>query len=165
MEERYRNEEALLVQSILSGDHRAFETLYDKYAPVFYGVISKSISDSKHSEDLLQELFMNIWHKISLYDNTNQHLYTWMHAIAKDLIAKNVSLQPAYNENVRSGATKEKSAKVPDTSVQASETAFDLVYFKGYTYEEAARKLDISMAVLQTSIRIELNHLRGTLVK
>lgn len=164
MEERYRNEEAHLVESVLSGDQKAFATLYDKYAPVIYGVISKTISDSKDSEELLQEIFMTIWHKMPLYDGTKQHLYTWMYTIARDLIAKNVSLHPAYDETVRPGATINKPANGPDNG-QPSETAFDLIYFKGYTYEEAARRLNLTMAALQTNIRIELNYLRGTLVK
>ncbi len=166
MNEQYRKEEEHLIKFIRSGDRKAFGVMYDKYAPLLFGVIKKSIPDHKQSEELLQQLFMTIWSKISLYDDSKQYLYNWMHALAKELILKNVSLAETFTQTPKSETTDSyvNMPGVGTVNVEGgSGKVFDLIYFKGYSYKQAAKELKIPLAVLQTNIRIELNHLRGIL--
>jgi len=79
---KYQEQE--LVSQLLQQNGQAFSYLYDNYSPALFGVINQIISDKEAAADVLQDVFVNIWKKISLYDDTKGRLFTWMLNIARN---------------------------------------------------------------------------------
>ena len=167
MQEHSRNKEERLIESIKLGDQKAFGELYDRYAPLLLGVIRKTFPNPQQSEEILKELFTQIWKKIASYDPARQSLYIWIYTLAKELIIKT---KASYS--IERSTIGEQTNVYPDNqgggmgnSQILSEKILDLIYFKGYTYKEAAMVLKIPLERLKENIRTELNYLRETLVK
>lgn len=60
-------DEQLLWEAFKQGDRRAFEAIYHEYVHRLYVEISKRISDQQVVEDLLQEMFLTLWERRTIY--------------------------------------------------------------------------------------------------
>src|SRR5690606_27962083 len=60
-------DEQLLWEAFKEGDRRAFEAIYHEYVHRLYIEISKRISDQQVVEDLLQEMFLTLWERRTIY--------------------------------------------------------------------------------------------------
>ena len=144
-----------LVQSLKTNQRQAYDYLYDNYAGALMGIIARIVKDTEKSEDLLQDVFLKIWKKINDYDPSKGRLFTWMVNIARNTAIdayrkdKNVFLEDIdtkintidttfvadsvnYNFDVKAITENLKSDR---------KVLIDMVYFQGYTQEEAAEIL------------------------
>ena len=69
--------EGELVSLLQSRDTLAFNYLYDHYASALYGVIFPIVNEAEAANDVLQEVFLNIWRRIETYDPSKGRLFTW----------------------------------------------------------------------------------------
>lgn len=160
-----------------SRDDKAFGYLYDNYSGALYGIINQIVVDIDLANDVLQEVFINVWRKIETYDQSKGRLFTWMLNIARnasiDVLRsksyqnsqKNSSisdsldsgfagqLMPANIDNIGLKKTLEKLKK-------EQRVLIELAYFKGYTHEEIATIEDIPLGTVKTRIRNALIQLR-----
>ncbi|SEI44511.1 RNA polymerase sigma-70 factor, ECF subfamily [Dyadobacter sp. SG02] len=173
---RYR--EAELVTKLKANSQSAFEYLYDHYSAALFGVILKIVKDEERAADVLQESFLKIWRNIGSYSPERGTLFTWMlnisrnHAIdmlraeAKtekkviclDLIAE-MEQEPAdgWNHIVYEMDVKSWVARLlPERRIP-----IELVYFQGYTHEEAAERLSMPLGTVKSRIRKGLQELRS----
>jgi len=72
-----------LLHSLQARDIDAFRFLYKKYSPALWGMLVKETSDVKASEQLMQSVFMNIWHNIAEYNQDKCRLFTWMYQLVQ----------------------------------------------------------------------------------
>lgn len=157
---------------------QAFEYLYNSYAGVLYGVISKVIYDQQSAEDVLQEVFVKIWTNTDQYDAGKGRIYTWMINIARNAaIDKLRSKGEIMKGKIRTGenavnsvAHKVSGEQVTDAiglrKVVASlkpeyETIVDLAYYKGFTMDEISKTLEIPIGTVKTRMRSALQQLRS----
>jgi RNA polymerase sigma-70 factor (ECF subfamily) len=87
-----------LVSLLKVRDAKAFSYLYDHYSGALLGIISQIIEDMDMSNDVLQEVFINIWRKIESYDPVKGRLFTWMLNIARNA-SIDVLRSKAYQNN------------------------------------------------------------------
>jgi RNA polymerase sigma factor (sigma-70 family) len=166
-----------LVSLLKSRDSQAFGYLYDNYSPALYTIIAQLVNDMEIANDVLQEVFVNIWRKIDTYDQGKGRLFTWMLNIARNAsidtlrsksyqnMQKNESLQEgsAWAETGRSASLNIDSIglrRVVERLRKEQRTLIDLAYFKGYTHEEIAQIEDIPLGTVKTRIRNALIQLR-----
>jgi RNA polymerase sigma-70 factor (ECF subfamily) len=165
------------VSLLKSKDDKAFSYLYDNYAGSLYTVICQIIDDVEGANDILQEVFVNIWKRIETYDPVKGRLFTWMLNIARnasiDVIRsksyqnsmKNDSL-PAFGEKEIPGSLSALNIdnigfrKVLERLKKEHRVLIELAYFKGYTHEEIAEIEDIPLGTVKTRIRNALLQLR-----
>lgn len=160
-----------------SRDDKAFGYLYDNYSGALYGIINQIVDDLELANDVLQEVFINVWRKIETYDQSKGRLFTWMLNIARNAsidvlrsksyqnsqknssISDNLDsgfagqLQPVNVDNIGLKKTLEKLKK-------EQRILIELAYFKGYTHEEIASIEDIPLGTVKTRIRNALIQLR-----
>ncbi len=67
-----------------SRDDKAFGYLYDNYSGSLFTIVSQIVNDMELANDVLQEVFINIWRKIETYDSSKGRLFTWMLNIARN---------------------------------------------------------------------------------
>lgn len=72
--------QADLVKRCLKGDERAFQTLYDTFAPKMLGVCKRYARETAEAEDLLQEGFLKVFNQLNAFKNDGS-LENWIHRI------------------------------------------------------------------------------------
>ena len=166
-----------LVALLQQRNTKAFSYLYDRYSAALYGIINSIIPDKEISNDVLQNVFINIWRKIESYDALKGRLFTWMLNIARNAsideirskgykdALKNQPLPENVDVNVPGAATL---SEVKDTGLrrlltklkEEHRTLVDLSYFQGFTHEEISKALNIPLGTVKTRIRSALIQLR-----
>lgn len=172
--------EPQLISLLKSRDNKAFGYLYDNYSGALYSIIVQILNDVELANDVLQEVFINIWRKIDSYDQTKGRLFTWMLNIARNASIdtlrsrtyqndrKNQPMPGSVDEQL-SGQTAQLNVdnigfrKVLGQLKEDQRILIDLAYFKGYTHEEIAAIQNIPLGTVKTRIRNALIQLRGIL--
>ena len=165
-----------LVNLLQQRNEKAFTYLYDNYSAALYGVIHSIITDAETANDILQDVFLNIWKKIESYDPSKGRLFTWMLNISR-----NASIDKLRSKSFRDGLKNQPISENVDISVgQAINPAIndvglrkivnklkdeqrvliDLSYFQGFTHEEIAKAMNIPLGTVKTRIRSALIQLR-----
>ena len=161
-----------------SRDTSAFSYLYDHYSSALYGVIFPIVNDAEAANDVLQEVFLNIWRKIESYDPTKGRLFTWMLNIARnasiDLLRSRSFQNSRKNQPLAETVDWNSGLSVyqPDTETiglhklleklkEDQRVLIELAYFKGYTHEEIAEIEGLPLGTVKTRIRNALIQLRN----
>ena len=76
--------DAMMVSAIRSGDEQAMAQLYDRYSPIVYSVALRVLGDSDAAEDILQEVFLQLWRSPELFDANRGSLSGWLAVIARN---------------------------------------------------------------------------------
>jgi RNA polymerase sigma-70 factor (ECF subfamily) len=169
-----------LVSLLKSRDNSAFAYLYDHYSGALYTIILQIVENSEIADDVLQEVFLNIWRKMESYDSTKGRLYTWMLNIARnaaiDMIRSKSFQNSRKNQSIPdnvdvlgSGSAMQPNIdmlglkKLLESLKPELRTLVDLAYFKGYTHEEIAEIEEIPLGTVKTRIRSALMQLRTIL--
>ena len=66
------------------GDRAAFATLYDQTSSHLLGVVLRIHRDRAHAEDILQEVFVNVWRAAQSFDAAQSQPLTWLTSIARN---------------------------------------------------------------------------------
>ncbi|RYF94174.1 MAG: sigma-70 family RNA polymerase sigma factor [Chitinophagaceae bacterium] len=166
-----------LVTLLKQRDNKAFEYLYDNYSGALYNIIMQIIGDVDLSNDVLQEVFVNIWRKIESYDSIKGRLFTWMLNITRNAsidVLRSKSFQNSQknqsisdnNEFDSGGRSLQLNVdnigvrKVLEKLKPEQRVLIELAYFKGYTHEEIAEIESIPLGTVKTRIRNALIQLR-----
>jgi RNA polymerase sigma-70 factor (ECF subfamily) len=170
-------DEQELVTLLRRKDNGAFSYLYDHYAAALHGVIKQIVGDVELANDVLQEVFVNIWKKIDTYDASKGRLFTWMLNIARNASidkTRSRSFQqglrqqalgdtemPAYA--VRPGLDDYGLKKVLAKLKDEQRMLIDLSYYQGFTHDQIAKALNMPLGTVKTRIRSALTQLRTLL--
>lgn len=147
-------------------DQKTLAALYDRYAPALMGLIRRIVDNPERAEVVLQKAFLTIWKKPETFRPDYQRLFTWMLGIARNAALKEVEAQKNHtNPEIRTVADSVSNGKLSVTpDMQKEPNALELVYFKGYSFAQAALELGCSREELKTRIRMELNQFRRVAV-
>ena len=173
------SQEELLVL-IYKKDERAFTHLYDMYSKSLFSVINVLVKNREEAEDVLQDVFVKIWKNIDSYHESKGRFYTWILNIAR-----NTSIDKLRSKNFNNSQKNlssdnfvnyfEDSSKLADKVDTIGLQEFvkrlkpkciqiiDLLFFKGYTQQEASDELAIPLGTVKTQNRNCINDLRNYL--
>ena len=166
-----------LVAMLQHHNDRAFGYLYDNYCGALYGIINSIVRDKETANDVLQDVFVNIWKKIESYDATKGKLFTWMLNVARNAAIdkirsksfqdslKNQSFPENVDTNIDRVVTEPKTEDIGLRKVLTKlktehRVLIDLSYFQGFTHEEISKALNIPLGTVKTRIRSALIQLR-----
>src|SRR5574343_743400 len=166
-----------LIPLLLKKDDRSFTLLYDNYSKSLYGIIFTLIKDREEAEDVLQEVFVKIWKNIDTYNESKGRLYTWMLNIARNTSIDKLRSK-SFNNNQKNLSSDNFVHILDDNSKTINQIdaigikefikklkpkcirIIDLLFFKGYTQQEASDELEISLGTVKTQNRNCMNELR-----
>ena len=164
-----------LVALLQQRDQKAFAYLYDNYSAALYGIVNSIVTDKESANDVLQNVFVNIWRKIESYDASKGRLFTWLLNIARNAAIDEIrskghkdSLKnQSLSENVDLAGSVTGPAiddvglrKVLSRLKGDLRVLVDLSYFQGFTHEEISKALNIPLGTVKTRIRSALIQLR-----
>jgi RNA polymerase sigma-70 factor (ECF subfamily) len=170
---------------IVAGDEGAFASLYRQLSPGLFSMIFHILQDQKESEDVLQEAFMQMWHKASTYDDRRSALFTWAVMISRNKAIDRLRARQRRTRLAEDAAT-EFSVTAPESEASAdlllSESdekkrirgalsalpasqreAIELAFFTGMTQAEVSAKLSEPLGTVKARIRRGLLALRDLL--
>ncbi len=166
-----------LLPLVLRKDDRAFTLLYDMYSKSLFSVISNLISDREEAEDVLQESFVKIWKNIETYNDSKGRLYTWMLNITRNSAID--KLRSKGFNNKQKNLSSDNFVHLLDDSNKLTNRIdtigiqefvkklkpkciqiIDLLFFKGYTQQEASDELAIPLGTVKTQNRNCISDLR-----
>jgi len=166
--------DSFLVSAIRSGDERAMTELYDRYSPLVYSVALRVLADTGNAEDVLQEVFMQLWRNPDLFDSSRGSLGPWRAVIARnralDALRRrksdsNVDDVIVYVNHDMSAAADRSRAMHKIREVLGGmpgpqRTVLELAYFEGLSHTEIASKTGEPLGTVKTRIRAGLLSLR-----
>lgn len=169
-----------LLPLIYKKDDRAFTLLYDMYSKSLFGVICNLVKDREEAEDVLQDVFVKIWKNIDSYNEGKGRFYTWIVNIARNTSIDKLRSKGFNNSQKNLSADNfvhllEDSTRLTNKidSIGIQEFVkklkpkcikiIDLLFFKGFTQQEASDELEIPLGTVKTQNRNCINELRNLL--
>lgn len=168
--------EQRIVAALRQGRQEVLAKLYDAYAPVMMGVISRIVQDQETAEEVLKDTFVAIWTRIGVYDASKQRLLTWGLAIARGLALEAVKSE-RYTSFSKSGEKAAENGKGSEKDVVSQQEnkagadlchldstekrALELIYLKGYTCTEAAAHMNMTTGQLMELVKHAFVHLKA----
>jgi len=174
-----------LIQRVGRGDQAAFGDLYDLTAALVHGVVLKIVRDPSQAEEVVQEVFVELWRIAPRFDPAKGTVSSWVATIAHRRAVDRVRSEQAARNRVERESTRVERPHdvVADSVVDDDQSQFErrrvrralerltsmqreaveLAYFGGYTYREVAVLLDVPEGTIKTRIRDGMIRLRDEL--
>lgn len=157
-----------------SGDQNAIAELYDRYSSIVYAVALRVLGDTMGAEDVLQEVFLQLWRNPGAFDSARGNLAAWLAVIARnraiDVLRRRkpetdiedviVSVAPDLAGNADRVRASEKVRGVLQGMSPAHRAALEMAYFEGLSHSEIATKTGEPLGTIKTRIRAGLMALR-----
>ena len=148
--------------------------LYDRYSPIVYSVALRVLSDTGAAEDVLQEVFMQLWRNPDAFDASRGKLGPWLAVIARnraidslrrrqpetDIEDVIVSVEPDMAGEAERARAMDKVRSALGEMPAPQRSALEMAYFEGLTHTEIAAKTGEPLGTVKTRIRAGLLALR-----
>jgi RNA polymerase sigma-70 factor, ECF subfamily len=176
------SDDILLLQRIAQQDQAALSTLYDRYARIVYAVAFRSLRSAEESEEIVLDVFAQVWRIADRYDGRKSRVDTWLFMLVRsrilDRLRKLQSRKPSSGEVLdiaeiqvpTAGVDPLEAAVVSERREQVllvlsqlppeQRLMIELAYYQGLSHSEIALKTGISLGTVKTRIRLGLNKLR-----
>jgi RNA polymerase sigma-70 factor (ECF subfamily) len=171
-----------LLARVAQGDQAAFAELYDQIAPRVLGLVRRLLRDHAQSEEVTQEIFLEIWQNATRYDSAKGGASTWImtmaHRRAVDRVRASQSSRDrdtkigirdydaAYDnvaETVQVRVEHERVEKAMLRLTELQRQAVSLAYYGGYSHSEVATLLSVPIGTVKTRLRDGMIRLRDEL--
>jgi len=171
-----------LLQAVARGDEAAFERLYDLVIGPVFGLIKRVVRDPAQSEEVAQEVMVELWRTATRYSPDRGSAMTWVMTLAHRRAVDRVrSAQSATDRETRVSAgestrpfdevaelvaTKlehEQVRRCLGTLTDLQRESITLAYYGGRTYREVGELLDTPLGTIKTRLRDGLIRLRDCL--
>ncbi len=164
-----------LLRRMMDGDETALAALYDRYASLVFSVARRILGDRSAAEEILQDIFYQVWRTASGFDLSRGSLAGWLLVAARnraidrlrrqgaapqsmqeETVALTSNLESAVAQNVMLGKVKKFLEELPPEQ----RTALELAYFEGLTQSEIAQRTGEPLGTIKTRLRSALAALK-----
>jgi len=162
-----------LAKKLQEGNQEIIGVLYDAYAPVLLGLISKIVRDREIAESVLHDTFLVIWMQRGSYKPEKMGFLTWLIMTAKETAIASIKSDKYRNfpngEEIANFVNPEQLQTEAQDPLMisnsacnlapAEKAALDLIYLKGYSFAEAAAALGVPVETLKSSLKMAIKQL------
>lgn len=170
-----------LLNAIAARDEVALAQLYDRYRVILFGLLMRILNNREEAEDVLQEVFLQVWRKAEDFDEDRGRPFTWLVTLARSRGIDRLRALGA-RERVAEASAREVPEEVSDAATDAFKSEqrgivsdalaklpdeqkrpLMLAYFDGLTQSEIATHLGAPLGTVKTRMRTGLIRLRELL--
>jgi len=168
---------ASLLAQVARGDHAAFEAVYDRLAGPVYGLVRKVLRDPAQSEEVVQEVLLEVWRTASRFDAARGSAIAWVMTIAHRRAVDRVRSETAgalreqkvlpgpvsgddVEELVETALDRQRVRRCLGALTPLQAESIKLAYYGGYTYPQVAELLGVALGTVKTRIRDGLIRMR-----
>jgi len=148
--------------------------LYDRYSSIVYSIALRVLGDTGAAEDVLQEVFLQLWRNPGAFDSSRGNMAAWLAVIARnraidslrkrrpeaDIADVVVSVEPDLAGDTERARAMEKIRSVLGDMPAAQRSALEMAYFEGLTHTEISASTGEPLGTVKTRIRAGLLSLR-----
>ncbi|WP_093803724.1 sigma-70 family RNA polymerase sigma factor [Streptomyces sp. Wb2n-11] len=164
---------------VADGDQEAFAALYDAIAGPVYGLVLKVLRDPSQSEEVTQEVMVEVWRTAARFSPGRGSVMTWVMTVAHRRAVDRVRSEQAATDREQRNAHREcmpdydqvseevtvrleseQVRRCMRTLTELQRQAVTLAYYQGYTYPEVAAALSAPLGTVKTRMRDGLIRLR-----
>lgn len=179
--EPIQNNDVELLKAIAGGDETALAQIYDRYRVILFGLLMRILNNREEAEDVLQEVFLQVWRRAADFDEKRGRPFTWLVTVARSRGIDRLR-NLAARERVAIAGAREESEVVSDAATDAfrseqrglvstalqqlpeeQQRPLMLAYFDGLTQSEIATRLDAPLGTVKTRMRTGMMKLRELL--
>lgn len=170
---------------IARGDQTAFAELYDRHARLVYSLALRILQDRADAEDIVQEVFAQVWAQAARYDPSRGAVAAWMLTLTRsraidrlrskrarreaateaDAVERVMDLSAAQDLDLLSAEQVTRLQRALSELPDAQRSALDLAYYEGLTHVEVAARLGEPLGTVKTRIRQAVIRLREVLAE
>lgn len=175
-----------LLERISRRDSSALSELYDKHSTLLYSIIMRILKEKEETEDVLQEVFVNVWERADMYDDQLGNPGAWLARIARnravdrlrsknyrtrskesdidqhhDYFTADASSNPEHRAILSS---QQEEILIALTSLSKDQKdLIEFAYFRGFTQSELAAHFKLPLGTVKTRMRTAMSILRQKL--
>lgn len=180
-----------LIEAVASGSQEAVAQLYDRHGAALYGFALRITSDATAAEEVIQDVFVDVWRAARTFDRRRGKVSTWLYTITRnralDFLRRTKGMRerlapapaggvpgdgPGAQRSAAADPADEAETRVLADEVrsvlaglpQASQDVVELAYFKGYSHAEIAEVLGIPIGTVKSRLRLAIERLRDAMV-
>src|SRR5213594_1803788 len=168
-----------LMKAIQAGDPDALSQLYDRYNGILKALILRVIHNEAEADDLLQEIFMEIWNQARNFSAQKGKPLGWMVTLARRRAIDGLRKKQAYmraEERLQAETEQQPEAWVQNVTEDeillgdtrslvrnvirqippAQQQAIELAFFRGMSQREIAAKTNTPLGTVKTRLELGL---------
>jgi RNA polymerase sigma-70 factor (ECF subfamily) len=169
------------MQRVQAGDNDAFAVLYDELAGVVFGTVKRVLRDPAMSEEVTQEVFVELWRTAARFDPERASVSTWAITLARRRAVDRVRREQSQRDRIERSATQRPPEnELTDDEVVASieservsravaelpaeqRTVIEMAFLQGDSHGEIAERLGLPLGTVKGRVRLGLKKLGGKL--
>jgi RNA polymerase sigma-70 factor, ECF subfamily len=172
--------DSLLVERIMAGDENALAALYDRYAGMLFAMLVRILRDASAAEEVLQDLFLQLWRGASRFDASRGSMAAWLlvigrnralsrlrgkarHEILADSEEFSIETVPSPG-NLENDAARAQLMQRLQGAMAAlpseQREAVELAYFEGMTQTEIATRVGCPLGTVKSRVRAAMQTLK-----
>jgi RNA polymerase sigma-70 factor (ECF subfamily) len=170
-------DDASLVAKIDAGNEDAMAMLYDRFSQIVYSVALRVLGDTSAAEDVMQEVFMQLWRNPQAFRSSRGSMGAWLAVIARhraidhlrrrktetDIEDVIISVDARIDDEMERHAFLGKVRSILSGLPEPQRTAMEMSFFDGLTHVEIAKKTGDPLGTIKTRIRTALTSIRRAL--
>lgn len=167
-------EDAILLERLASGDQQAMASIFDRYSGIVYSVALRVLNDPAQAEDVMQDIFIQVWKNPSSFVSGRGSLGAWLAVVARNraidclrrrrptdsvedvVLAAETDLASESERNLLMEHVRVYLLQLPAEQRKSVEMA----YFEGLSHSEISEKTGDALGTVKTRIRLGLISLR-----
>ncbi len=176
-----RLDESQWISQIAEQDQIAFSQLYDRYAQTIYSIAYRSLQSVEECEELVMDVFAQVWKTADRYDAGKARVDTWLFMITRSRVCDRLRSRqrrlnvtdaliafdhiPMLSEGPSIENTERRSIIISAMGTLPLEQrrVLELSYYGGFSHREIAEQTGLAVGTVKTRIRLGLEKLRSAL--
>jgi RNA polymerase sigma-70 factor (ECF subfamily) len=172
--------DATLARRLLQRDVRAFEEIYDRHSRVVYALVLRILQQAGTAEEVVQDIFLQLWRNASSYDPERGPFLPWLLALARNRALDQLRLKserqrrreqqteelppvsstPDFEGSIDEGRRARRVRELIAELNPQQKRAIELAYFEGLSHSEIAGRLQEPLGTVKSWIRNGLLRLK-----
>jgi len=172
--------DAALVERMIAGDESALSTLYDRYSSMLFSMLMRILKDTSAAEEILQDLFLQLWRNPSRFDPSRGSLPSWLLVIGRNRAISRLRSRERREVSEDSDGFSMDSIPSPgniEEEAQRSQLAqrlrsamatlppeqreaVELAYFEGMSQTEIATRTGSPLGTVKSRVRTAMQSLK-----